>query len=80
MAGAQSSGPETGTVQNTHIYGMSFKYCVEKEGRDRKMEIPVEIKTLIAFLHNLCRDKTKFPTVGKILFYVLRALPYLLLQ
>lgn len=62
MAKAQSNGPEPGIAHNIHIQGISFKYNVEKEGRD-KMWRPVEIQALSVCLDNLCRDKNKLLTV-----------------
>lgn len=79
MARVQSRGSELGVVQDIQIYGRSFKCSVEKEGRDRNIWRPGEIKVLTACLDNLCRDKIELPTACKELFYILRALPYLLL-
>lgn len=79
MARVHSSGSEPGIVQDIRVYGTSFKYSVEKEGRDRNIWRPVEIKALTACLDNLCRDKIELPTVCKELYYILRVLPYLLL-
>jgi len=79
MARVQSSGSEPGIVQDIQISGTSLKYSVEKEGRDRNIWRPVEIKALTACLDNLCRDKIELTTVCKELFYILRALTYLLL-